>query len=195
MDKVPILKNLEKSLNVQTPTYSPDWNGIYINNDKKTVVCHERLSIIDVDNGAQPLYGVSDDGVSDMVLSVNGEIYNHQGIKDVILQGRHDIRTGSDCEVILIYIRNYLNFLNILDGVFTFFVYDSMSDDFLVARDPIGVNPLYYAVNDIGEYCFSSELKSLENGIVNVKLISFLRDIIWINQWKLNVIINQNGTI
>jgi asparagine synthase (glutamine-hydrolysing) len=140
----------------------PDWNGIYINNEKKTVVCHERLSIIDVDNGAQPLYGVSNDDVSDMVLSVNGEIYNHQGIKDVILQGRHDIRTGSDCEVILyLYKEFHVNFLNILDGVFSFFVYDSMSDDFLVARDPIGVNPLYYAVNDIGEYCFSSELKAI----------------------------------
>ena len=79
----------------------PDWNGIYINDEKKAVVCHERLSIVDVDNGAQPLYS------DKLVLSVNGEIYNHKGIKDVVLQGRHEFVTASDCEVVLYLYQSY----------------------------------------------------------------------------------------
>ena len=59
----------------------PDWNGIYINNEKKSVICHERLSIIDVENGAQPLVCKGRDGVENLVLSVNGEIYNYKGFK------------------------------------------------------------------------------------------------------------------
>ena len=134
----------------------PDWNGIYINDDKKAVVCHERLSIVDVDNGAQPLYS------DKLVLSVNGEIYNHKGIKDVVLQGRHQFSTESDCEVVLYLYKEYgINFLNMLDGVFCFMLYDSENHNFLVARDPIGVNPLYYGVNQLGEYCFASEFKSI----------------------------------
>ena len=134
----------------------PDWNGIYINDDKKAVVCHERLSIVDVDNGAQPLYS------DKLVLSVNGEIYNHKGIKDVVLQGRHQFSTESDCEVVLYLYKEYgINFLNMLDGVFCFMLYDSENHNFLVARDPIGVNPLYYGVNQQGEYCFASEFKSI----------------------------------
>ena len=134
----------------------PDWNGIYINDDKKAVVCHERLSIVDVDNGAQPLYS------DKLVLSVNGEIYNHKGIKDVVLQERHQFSTESDCEVVIYLYKEYgINFLNMLDGVFCFMLYDSENNNFLVARDPIGVNPLYYGVNEIGEYCFASEFKSI----------------------------------
>ena len=75
----------------------------------------------------------------EFILSVNGEIYNHEGLKEVILQGRHDFMTGSDCEVIIYLLRNLKKFLNMLDGVFCFFLYDNISDDFLVARDPIGV--------------------------------------------------------
>ena len=134
----------------------PDWNGIYINDEKKAVVCHERLSIVDVDNGAQPLYS------DKLVLSVNGEIYNHKGIKDVVLQGRHEFATASDCEVVLYLYKEYgINFLNMLDGVFCFMLYDSENHNFLVTRDPIGVNPLYYGVNKLGEYCFASEFKSI----------------------------------
>ena len=134
----------------------PDWNGIYINDEKKAVVCHERLSIVDVDNGAQPLYS------DKLVLSVNGEIYNHKGIKDVVLQGRHQFSTESDCEVVLYLYKEYgINFLNMLDGVFCFMLYDSENHNFLVVRDPIGVNPLYYGINQIGEYCFASEFKSI----------------------------------
>ena len=127
----------------------PDWNGIYINDDKKFVIAHERLSIIDVDNGAQPLVCDSDSATHKLVLSVNGEIYNHNGLKDIVLQNRHNFSTKSDCEVILYLYKEFSElFMNMLDGVFAFILYDEESNDFLVARDPIGVNPLYYAVND-----------------------------------------------
>ena len=136
----------------------PDWNGIHIDNERKFVVAHERLSIIDVDNGAQPL--ISRDG--NIVLTVNGEIYNHQGLKDIVLQGSYDFKTKSDCEVIIpLYQKYWTPFVDMLDGVFSFFLYDKENNDFFVARDPIGVNPLYYASNTIGEFCFASELKAI----------------------------------
>ena len=136
----------------------PDWNGIHIDNERKVVVAHERLSIIDVDNGAQPL--ISRDG--NIVLTVNGEIYNHQGLKDIVLQGSYDFKTKSDCEVIIpLYQKYWTPFVDMLDGVFSFFLYDKENNDFFVARDPIGVNPLYYASNTIGEFCFASELKAI----------------------------------
>ena len=137
----------------------PDWNGIHIENN--SVVCHERLSIIDVDNGAQPLVLRDSAGHTESVLSVNGEIYNHQGLKDIVLQGRHEFMTGSDCADIYLYKEFGFQFLNMLDGVFCFYLYDKVCDDFLVARDPIGVNPLYYAENSEGEYCFASEFKAI----------------------------------
>lgn len=143
----------------------PDWNGIYLNEDKKAVVCHERLSIIDVEHGAQPLRGRVNGNESiygDYILSVNGEIYNHREIRKTVIQNRYLFQTNSDCEVIIPLYREFReSFLNILDGVFAFFLYDSGSHDFLVARDPIGVNPLYYAVNSLGEWCFASELKAI----------------------------------
>ena len=148
----------------------PDWNGIYIDNDHKVVVAHERLSIIDVDNGAQPL--ISRDG--NIILSVNGEIYNHQGLKDIVIQGGYNFRTNSDCEVIIpLYQKFWTPFVNMLDGVFSFFLYDKESRDFFVARDPIGVNPLYYAENDLGEICFASEMKAIRMWDLNCKIKIF----------------------
>ena len=150
----------------------PDWNGIHI--EKNSVICHERLSIIDVDHGAQPLVTRESDGKPEFILSVNGEIYNHQGLKDIVLQGRHDFMTGSDCEVILYLYKEFREqFLNMLDGVFCFFLYDNVSDDFLVARDPIGVNPLYYARNSDGEYCFASEFKAIREWDSECKIEMF----------------------
>ena len=136
----------------------PDWDGIHIDNENKVVVAHERLSIIDVDNGAQPL--ISQCG--NIILSVNGEIYNHQGLKDIVLHGSYDFKTSSDCEVIIpLYQKYWTPMVDMLDGVFAFFLYDKENRDFLVARDPIGVNPLYYAMNSLGEYCFASEMKAI----------------------------------
>ena len=137
----------------------PDWNGIHIDNENKVVVAHERLSIIDVDNGAQPL--ISRDG--NIVLSVNGEIYNHKGLKEIVVQGSYDFKTSSDCEVIIpLYQKYWYPFVDMLDGVFSFFLYDKMNNDFFVARDPIGVNPLYWAENIKGELCFASEMKAIK---------------------------------
>ena len=152
----------------------PDWNGIYIDNKKKSVICHERLAIIDVETGAQPLVCKSDDSTNDLVLSVNGEIYNYKGIKDVVLQNRYKFSTDSDCEVILYLYKEYHDlFLNMLDGVFCFYLYDASSHDFLVARDPIGVNPLYYGINSIGEYCFASEFKAIREWDSNCDIKMF----------------------
>ena len=97
----------------------PDWNGIYYNMDKKVGICHERLSIVGLKNGAQPIYESPE---QKYVLSVNGEIYNYQGIKDVVLQDSYNFTTDSDCEVILpLYIQYGTQFINMLDGPFAFF--------------------------------------------------------------------------
>ncbi len=137
----------------------PDWNGIYINEESNVCVCHERLSIVGVNKGAQPIFENAID--KKLVLSVNGEIYNYQGIKDIVLQDRYDFTTDSDCEVILhLYRELGVNFINMLDGVFSFALYDSEKNNFLVARDPIGVNPLYYAEENNG-LCVASELKAI----------------------------------
>jgi asparagine synthase (glutamine-hydrolysing) len=173
------LEQREKFLNCSKKLRhrGPDWNGIYINESQKTVVCHERLSIIDVDHGAQPLQGNTEGNNSklgEIILSVNGEIYNHQDIKKAVIQGRYNFKTGSDCEIIIpLYHEFRDNFINMLDGVFSFFLYDASSHDFLVARDPIGVNPLYYAQNNIGEWCFASELKAIREWDTECKILNF----------------------
>ena len=143
----------------------PDSNGIYINETTKCVICHERLAIVDVTKGRQPIHGNIVDNhssVADLVVSVNGEIYNHADIKRCIIKGKYNFGTESDSEVLIPLYREFGDFfLNMLDGVFAFFLYDASSHNFLVARDPLGVNPLYYAINHLGEYCFASELKAI----------------------------------
>ena len=102
-------------------------------------MAHERLSIVDPESGGPPLY--SPDGK--LVLAVNGEIYNHQEIRSRYA-GRYDFQTGSDCEVILALYRDKgIDFLEELNGIFAFVLYDMEHDRFLIARDPIGVIPLY----------------------------------------------------
>ena len=173
------LEQREKFLNCSKKLRhrGPDWNGIYINEAKKSVVCHERLSIIDVDHGAQPLHGNTEGNHSDfanLILSVNGEIYNHHDIKKTVIQGRYKFKTGSDCEVIIPLYHEFRElFLNILDGVFCFYLYDASTHDFLVARDPIGVNPLYYARNELGEVCFASELKAIREWNADCEILNF----------------------
>jgi asparagine synthase (glutamine-hydrolysing) len=148
----------------------PDWNGIHIDNENKVVVAHERLSIIDVDNGAQPLVSTDEN----IILSVNGEIYNHKGLKDIVLHGSYDFKTKSDCEVIIpLYQKYWHPFVNMLDGVFAFFLYDKEQKDFFIARDPIGVNPLYYAENEIGELCVASEFKAIRLWDTNCEIKIF----------------------
>jgi asparagine synthase (glutamine-hydrolysing) len=135
----------------------PDWSGIWCGGS--AVLAHERLSIVDPESGGQPL--LSPDGKQ--VLAVNGEIYNHQEIRRRYA-GKYDFRTGSDCEVILALYRDKgPDFLEDLNGIFAFALYDEEKDAFLIARDPIGVIPLYIGFDDAdGKVYVASELKALE---------------------------------
>ena len=134
----------------------PDWSGIYTGGS--AILCHERLSIVDPESGKQPLFS-SD---KKQVLAVNGEIYNHQDIRRRYA-GKYQFQTGSDCEVILaLYRYKGIDFLEDLSGIFAFALYDAERDEFLIARDPIGVIPLYIGYDDDGKVYVASELKALE---------------------------------
>ncbi|MDR0989714.1 MAG: asparagine synthase B, partial [Prevotellaceae bacterium] len=134
----------------------PDWSGIYAS--KSAIMAHERLSIVDPQSGGQPLY--SPDGKQ--ALAVNGEIYNHRDIR-ARYAGAYQFQTGSDCEVILALYRDKgIHFLEELNGIFAFALYDEAKDDFLIARDPIGVIPLYIGYDADGKVYCASELKALE---------------------------------
>ena len=134
----------------------PDWSGIY--QGTTAILCHERLSIVDPQSGGQPLF--SPDGTQ--ILAVNGEIYNHRQIREQYKR-RYDFKTGSDCEVILALYRDLgVDMLDRLNGIFAFALYDEAADDFLIARDPIGVIPLYIGYDDDGKVYIASELKALE---------------------------------
>ena len=134
----------------------PDWSGIYTGGS--AILCHERLSIVDPESGKQPLFSPD----KKQVLAVNGEIYNHQDIRRRYA-GRYQFQTGSDCEVILALYRDRgIDFLEELSGIFAFALYDAERDEFLIARDPIGVIPLYIGYDDDGKVYVASELKALE---------------------------------
>ena len=134
----------------------PDWSGIYCGGS--AVLAHERLSIVDPESGGQPLFSPD----NQLVLTVNGEIYNHQTIRQEYI-GKYDFQTGSDCEVILaLYREKGIDFLEELSGIFAFVLYDVERDEFLIARDPIGVIPLYIGTDRDGTLYVASELKALE---------------------------------
>ena len=151
----------------------PDWSGIYCGGS--AILAHERLSIVDPESGGQPLF--SSDGKQ--VLAVNGEIYNHQEIRRRYA-GQYEFQTGSDCEVILALYRSLTpspspkgegsdytheqicQMLEQLSGIFAFVLYDEETDEFLIARDPIGVIPLYIGYDSDGTVYVASELKALE---------------------------------
>ncbi|MGH8172124.1 MAG: asparagine synthase B [Rhodanobacteraceae bacterium] len=141
----------------------PDWSGIY--SDANAILAHERLSIVDVVHGAQPL--LSDDEAQ--VLAVNGEIYNHRDLRRRFPD--YAFRTDSDCEVILPLYRNMApaEFLNLLGGMFAFALWDKARDDFLIARDPIGIIPLYIGRDADGRLYVASELKALIGVCVSVE--------------------------
>ena len=134
----------------------PDWSGIY--SGGSAILAHERLSIVDPESGGQPLYSPD----RKQVLAVNGEIYNHQEIRR-FHAGKYEFQTGSDCEVILaLYREKGVDFLEDLSGIFAFVLYDEERDAFLIARDPIGVIPLYIGYDTDGTVYVASELKALE---------------------------------
>lgn len=134
----------------------PDWSGIYCG--KKAILAHERLSIVDPESGRQPLYSTD----KKLILAVNGEIYNHMDIRSK-LNGSYTFTTHSDCEVILaLYRKKGIGFLEDLSGIFAFALYDEEQDVYLIARDPIGINPLYMGWDKLGQFYVASELKALE---------------------------------
>ncbi|GGP39552.1 asparagine synthase B [Shewanella saliphila] len=133
----------------------PDWSGIYA--DDKSILAHERLAIVDVDHGAQPL--ISQDG--NIVLAVNGEIYNHKQLK-AQLGDKYQYQTNSDCEVILSLYQEYgCDFLDKLNGIFAFVLYDKAKGTYLVGRDHIGIIPLYTGFDASGNFYVASEMKAL----------------------------------
>jgi asparagine synthase (glutamine-hydrolysing) len=134
----------------------PDWSGIYCSDN--AIMAHERLSIVDPESGKQPLF--SPDGK--VVLAVNGEIYNHRQIREKY-KDKYQFKTGSDCEVILaLYLDKGPDFLDDLVGMFAFALYDESKDFYMVARDHIGIIPLYMGTDNHGQRYFASELKALE---------------------------------
>ena len=134
----------------------PDWSGIY--NGGSAILSHERLSIVDPESGKQPLFSPD----MKQILAVNGEIYNHQEIRRQYAE-KYQFQTGSDCEVILaLYREKGIDFLEDLSGIFAFALYDAEKDEFLIARDPIGVIPLYIGYDNDGKVYVASEMKALE---------------------------------
>ncbi|GAA4512245.1 asparagine synthase B [Sphingobacterium thermophilum] len=139
----------------------PDWSGIF--SSSKAILAHERLAIVDPKSGSQPLY--SPDG--NVVLAVNGEIYNHQELRKSLPQ--YNFATNSDSEVILaLYLEKGVDFIEELNGIFAFALYDARNDSFLVARDHMGIIPLYYGKDALGQFFVASELKSLEGFCTNM---------------------------
>ncbi|MCR6495760.1 asparagine synthase B [Thermomonas sp. S9] len=141
----------------------PDWNGVHV--DDAAILVHERLAIVDPAGGAQPL--LSADGV--LVLAVNGEIYNHVVLKDA-LREPYAFQTASDCEVINALYRedDPAAFLNRLNGIFAFALWDRANGRALIARDPIGVVPLYWGHDAEGRLRVASEMKALVDDCADV---------------------------
>ena len=134
----------------------PDWSGIYCGDN--AILAHERLSIVDVQSGNQPLYSKD----KKHILAVNGEIYNHEDLREK-LNGSYEFQTHSDCEVILpLYIKKGIDFLEDLNGIFAFALYDEVNDTYMIARDHIGIIPLYMGWDQHGNFYVASELKALE---------------------------------
>lgn len=134
----------------------PDWSGIYCG--EKAIIAHERLSIVDPVSGGQPLYSKD----RKLILGVNGEIYNHRAIRERT-KDNYEYQTGSDCEVILaLYKEKGTAFLDDLNGIFAFALYDEEKDTYLIARDHIGIIPLYIGWDKSGNFYVASELKALE---------------------------------
>ncbi|MBI2582217.1 asparagine synthase B [Candidatus Woesearchaeota archaeon] len=134
----------------------PDWSGIY--SDDSCLLAHERLSIVDVEHGAQPLYDIT----TKRVLIANGEIYDHQQLR-TSLKKEHQWQTKSDCEVLLyLYDEQGPEFLSKIDGIFAFCIYDPETKEYFIARDHIGIVPLYIGWDKDDVLHIASEMKALE---------------------------------
>ena len=133
----------------------PDWSGIYAG--EKAILAHERLAIVGLNSGAQPLYSQD----KKHILAVNGEIYNHKELR-ARYEDKYQFQTDSDCEVILaLYQEMGADLLEELNGIFAFVLYDEEKDEYLVGRDHIGIIPLYQGYDEHGNYYVASEMKAL----------------------------------
>jgi len=142
----------------------PDWSGIY--SDDKVIMAHERLAIVDPASGKQPL--LSDD--CKLILAANGEIYNHRELRKQF-EGKYDFKTESDCEVILaLYKEKGVDFIDDMNGIFGFAIYDAEKDEYFVARDHMGIIPLYIGWDQNGTFYVASELKALEGVCSKIEL-------------------------
>ena len=142
----------------------PDWSGIY--SDDKAILAHERLAIVDPASGKQPL--ISED--KKLILAANGEIYNHRELRKQF-NGTYNFQTESDCEVILaLYKEKGVDFLDEMNGIFGFAIYDTEKDEYFVARDHMGIIPLYMGWDQNGTFYVASELKALEGTCTKIEL-------------------------
>jgi asparagine synthase (glutamine-hydrolysing) len=142
----------------------PDWSGIY--NSENAILAHERLGIVDPTSGKQPIY--SDD--KKVILAANGEIYNHNYIRETIASN-YNYLTGSDCEVIIaLYKEKGIDFIDDLNGIFAFALYDEAKNEYLIARDHMGIIPLYMGWDKKGTFYVASELKALEGFCEKIEL-------------------------
>ena len=142
----------------------PDWSGIYSND--KAILAHERLAIVDPASGKQPLF--SED--KKLVLAANGEIYNHQELRKQF-EGSYNFQTDSDCEIILaLYQAKGVDFIDEMNGIFGFAIYDVEKDEYFVARDHMGIIPLYIGWDANGTFYVASELKALEGVCTKIEL-------------------------
>ncbi|WP_426429574.1 asparagine synthase B [Winogradskyella sp. HB-48] len=141
----------------------PDWSGIY--SDEKVIMAHERLAIVDPASGKQPLF--SDD--KKLILAANGEIYNHKALKAQFPE--YKFQTESDCEVILaLYKEKSHDFVDQMNGIFGFAIYDAEKDEYFIARDHMGIIPLYMGWDKHGTFYVASELKALEGVCTKIEL-------------------------
>ena len=142
----------------------PDWSGIY--SDEKAILAHERLAIVDPASGKQPLF--SED--KKLILAANGEIYNHRELRKQF-KGSYNFQTESDCEIILaLYQKKGVDFIDDMNGIFGFAIYDVENDEYFVARDHMGIIPLYIGWDKHGTFYVASELKALEGFCTKIEL-------------------------
>ena len=142
----------------------PDWSGVWTHD--KAILAHERLAIVDPISGGQPLVSPSEQ----LILAANGEIYNHRELRSQ-LQGQYEFKTESDCEVLLaLYQEKGPDFIDELNGIFGFALYDQEKDSYLIARDHMGIIPLYMGWDSNGTFYVASELKALEGVCSKIEL-------------------------
>ena len=161
----PVAQTRSKALKMATKIRhrGPDWSGIY--SDDQAILAHERLSIVDVEHGAQPLI----DKLNGNVLAVNGEIYNHMLLRDK-LRKKHIWQTKSDCEIILYLYDEYgPDFMNMLNGMFAFILYDKKNGRYFIGRDHIGIIPLYVGWDEKGIFYVASEMKALSDYCTDIQ--------------------------